>query len=261
MRPLTLYFNELSLPAGEPPEPMELRWKSNASVLFLGLRQVSRYQSKVAIAFLPQYWNAVYGAKTLSVWLSEWLGRDQYRWLLSRLRHDYPTENEISDVYFNSKKSVGMTRAHLARSWAFSFPIVNSPWVSPFISATEWYLDGDSVVGRACTVMHLANEAHATHWQYDLCDWGEVLANENIIGELEGYLIEMYPLDHGYLDVHLIDPQLLTTIAKYRVDCFERLEGPPYWDKNMRSWITTHQDQLLRSWARCKRGGHPYRIT
>jgi hypothetical protein len=261
MRPLILYFNELSIPPEETQQQMGSGWKSNALMLFSGLQQVSRQQSKVIIAFPLEYWHKLYGAKPFAVWVSEWLGRDRYRWLLSKLRQDYPAGNEISDVYFENKKTVGITLARLAGSWAFGFPMDNSPWHSPSLTATEWYLDGNDVAHHACTVMHIANEAHATHWQYELYDWGKLLANENIIDKLGSYPIQMYPLDHGYPHVHLIDPQSLKTLAKYRVDCFERLEGLPDWDKSMYSWIATHQAQLLRSWARCQRGGHPYQIT
>lgn len=176
-------------------------------------------------------------------------------------------DSQDTDVYLNNEKAVGLTFSYLVGSWSFSFPVTNSLWLSPSITATECRLEGDDIIERVCVIKHLANGAHATHWRQGLVDWGRELAEGNTIGNLASYPIQMYPLDHGYPHVHLIDSQLLTsagrpkTLAKYRIDRFERMEGPPPWDNDMRAWIERHRYLLLDSWERCQRGGHPYRIT
>jgi len=38
------------------------------------------------------------------------------------------------------------------------------------------------------------------------------------------------------------------------------LEGRNEWDHAMEAWVKVHRDELLLSWERCQRGGHPYRI-
>ncbi|PTR15429.1 hypothetical protein C8R31_10312 [Nitrosospira sp. Nsp2] len=235
-------------------------------MLFSCLQKVSGWQRELIVSFPGGHWHAIYRKKTLSRWMGEWLGRDQYRWLLSKLKNCRPAEVEVCDVYFENNKSLGLTLTHLARSWAFSFPTFNSLWLSPVIKATEWRLVAGGVATSPCSVMHLANEAHALHWKQDLLDWGKNVAKENTISKLGDYPIQMYPMDHGHPHVHLIDPQFsgpkgsTQTLAKYRVDCFERMEGPPRWDKQMRTWIEAHKEQLLCSWGRCQRGGHPYQI-
>ncbi len=160
-----------------------------------------------------------------------------------------------------------MTLSHLAQSWVFSFPMPNSPWISFDIAATECRLEDQDIGEYACSIRQLASKDHAAHWLNDLADWGREVAADNILWEFADHVIEMYPLDHGYAHVHLVARGeygaggRAKTVAKYRIDRFERMEGPPRWDWDMREWIETHKDQLLLSWGRCQKGGHPYRIV
>ena len=266
MKPLVLYFNELSAPPPGMPSELEADWKSWTVMLFACLRQVSRHQPDVTMAFPSGHWHALCGTQPLSVWVREWLGRTEYQWLLSKLQNVCPMDSQDTDVYLNNQKAVGLTFSHLVGSWTFSFPVTNPLWLSPSITATECCLEGGDLIERECVIKHLANGAHATHWQQDLVDWGRELAEGSTIGNLASYPIQMYPYDHRPPHVHLIDPQLFTpagrpkTLAKYRIDRFERMEGRPSWDNYMCSWIERHRDLLLGSWERCQRGGHPYRI-
>lgn len=267
MKPLVLYFNELSAPPAEMPPELEAAWKSWALMLFACLRQVSHHQPGVTLIFPCGHWHELCGTKPLSAWVRGWLGKTEYQWLLSKLRNVCHMDSQDIDVYFNEQKAVGLTFSHLVGSWTFSFPIINSNWLFPSITATECRLVGDDITERVCVIKHLSNSAHAIHWREEMADWGRELAVANTIDSLASYPIQMYPLDHGYPHVHLIDPQLFTpigrpkTLAKYRVDRFERMEGLPSWDKDMCFWIEQHRDLLLCSWERCQRGGHPYRIT
>ncbi|NMG14474.1 hypothetical protein [Aromatoleum bremense] len=266
MKSLVLYFNELSAPPGGMPPELEADWKTWTLELFACLQQVSRHQPDVTMALPTGHWHELCGAKPLSAWVREWLGRTEYQRLLPRLRNVCPMDSLDTDVYFNNQKAVGLSFSHLVGSWAFSFPVANSDWLSSSITASACRLEGEDIAEQACEIQHVANCAHATRWQQNLVDWGRGLTEGNTIGELANYPIQMYPLDHGYPHVHLVDPQRLTptgrpkTLAKYRIDRFERMEGPPSWDNDMRSWIERHTKLLLSSWGRCQRGQHPYRI-
>jgi hypothetical protein len=70
-----------------------------------------------------------------------------------------------------------------------------------------------------------------------------------------------YPKEHGHPHVHLVDPQSYKTLAKFRIDKFARMEGPPRWDTAVRVWVDRNKDELMLSWQRCQRGEHPYRIA
>lgn len=267
MQPLVLYLNELSAPPAEIPPEECVKWKEWALTLFACLRQVSRHQPEMEVAFPRGSWHVLCGNKPLSVWVGECLGKTNFQWFLSKVRNVPPAENQDTDVYFDGQRAIGLTLSHLSESWAISFPIADSPWLSYSVTAIEYLLEGEVIAERTCTIKHLANVAHVHHWQHDLADWDKELANNNTIWTLAGYPIQMYPMDHGYPHVHLIDPQVLDlngrpkTLAKYRIDRFERMEGPPSWDNRMGEWIERHREQLIRCWERCKRGGHPYCIT
>ena len=236
-------------------------------MLFNCLREAHCHHPGLKIAFPEGFWHALHSGKPLYVWLKQWLERDQYRWFISKLQENHTQENLVSDVYFNDKKAWGMTLSHLAQSWVFSFPVSDSPWVSFEIAATEYRLEDSGIGEHACSISQLASEDHAAHWHNDLADWGREVAPDNIVWEFADHVIEMYPLDHGHAHVHLVARGKYgagghaKTVAKYRIDRFERMEGPPRWDGDMCEWVKKHKDQLLLSWGRCKRGGHPYRIV
>ena len=109
------------------------------------------------------------GAKPLSVWVRAWLGKTEYQWLLPKLRNVCPIDSQDTDVYLNNEKAVGLTFSYLVGSWYFSFPVTNSLWLAPSITATECRLEGDDIIERVCVIKHLANGAHATHWRHLRC--------------------------------------------------------------------------------------------
>lgn len=270
MRPLSLYFNELSSSEMEPDARSWSEWQNCATRLFTCLREASRQQQEFELVFPEGHWHGLCGAKPLSAWMKDWLGRDNYRWLLARIRNRAAPRSDDCEVRFASKSAAGLTFAHLAGSWAVSFPVSNSPWTSEIVAALEFRLDAEGVSECNCEIRNLAHEGHACHWAKDLADWGCVLADNYRIGNVAGYAIAMYPLDHLPPHIHLIDPESFTevngrrrpkTLAKYRVDRLELMEGASRWNNEMYLWIEDHREALLRSWDRCQRGYHPYCIT
>lgn len=156
----------------------------------------------------------------------------------------------LRQVYFNGQQSAGFTFARIANSWAFSFPLEGSPWLSPIVFGTEYHQDGANIINEVCEIAHISKDQHVSHWQQNLCDWERNIAKNNVIGIVAEHCMEMYPLDHAYPHVHLVDSKLCKTLAKYRIDKFERMEGPPRWDSEVRIWVEHNRDELLRSWVR-----------
>lgn len=267
MKPLVLYFNELSAPPIAITHAQSMEWRQCAAVLFACLRKVARHQPQITIAFPSGCWHAVLGEKPLSAWLQEWLERSQYQWLLSKVRNIDSLPLEITDVYFGETKAIGLTMSFVAGAWSCSFPVSNSSWLSHSIDAIQYRLEGNDVVQSMCTVRHLSNDLHVAYWEDSLHEWGRILAENNTVGDHHGYLLQMYPLDHAPPHIHLIDPVILAsdrrprTLAKYRIDRFERMEGEAQWDNQVRSWIERNRDDLLLSWERCIRGKHPFRVA
>lgn len=69
------------------------------------------------------------------------------------------------------------------------------------------------------------------------------------------------PSEHGTPHVHVVDGANRRTIAKYKIEPFELMEGKPKLYAEMRNWIAINKTPLLNSWDRCMHGGHPYTIA
>jgi hypothetical protein len=260
MQPLVLYFNELSAPPTDITLEELQNWSRLALSLLSCLEEVNKSRPECTFAFPLGHWHAIYGGKPLSVWLKKWLKEDKYRYLQIRIKNIEQRNDLLYQVYFEAQQTIGLSFAHTAKSWAFSFPKEDSPWLAHFVSAVEFFQDGTDINNKECEIPHLANEQHALHWQQLLFDWGRSTANCSKIGTVATYSIVMYPLDHGYPHIHLIDPQSYKTLAKFRIDQFERMEGPPAWDEEVRVWVNRYRDELIQSWTRCQHGNHPYQI-
>ena len=238
-------------------------WSPWALSLITGLRRVSHIRPECTFAFPQEQWHASYANKPLSVWIKVWVNTEYFQWFLSKICNVNQSADLLRQVYFQEQPTVGMTLAHIDESWAFSFPKVGSPWLSHYVAATEYRQEGGNIIREECEIAHLANETHASHWRQKMNDWGRDVAGNNTIGLISGYMIKMYPCprEHGHPHVHLVDPHSYKTLAKFRIDKFERMEGPPRWDTPVSVWVDHNRDELMLSWERCQRGAHPYRIA
>jgi hypothetical protein len=172
------------------------------------------------------------------------------------------------EVSVSNECGLGLTLADLAsnlwgQGWAISIPVPNSPWLQSTIAAEKFLLnDRAELEGPTeCEVDHLSTGVHVQYWQDNLRDWGATVAASSELAVLDGHPVVMYPapLEHGPAHVHLLEGRgHHKTIAKYEIDEFRRYLGEPTWDAQMKEWVTTYRDQLMRSWERCQRGGHPY---
>lgn len=264
MRPLVIYFNELSSPCAVPDNTVGAEWRERAKTLFDCVREISRRQAQFDLAFVAGHWHCLVDAKPLSQWIKQWIGDRDYQWLLLRVKNVAASVQDC-EVNVENQKAHGLTHAHLAGSWALSFPLANPLWLAAEVAAKEICLVADRLTERECAIRNLGTAEHIRHWGQELTDWGRVLAGNNVIATIAGYPLMMYPNDHGYPHVHLVDPSNIIdgrkgTLAKYRIDPFERMEGHPRWDSEIRPWIERYRAELLRSWQRCVEGDHPDRI-
>lgn len=262
MQPLIIYFNELSSPICSTNPVDADPWRELTCGMFLGLLALSRVRNNFSLIVPKGHWHALYLNKPLCNWLEGWLGKDRYRWLRAKVRQDV-TIPDLCEVHCAGNVSAGITLAHLGDSWTVSIPIPQSEWSEAEITGVKYEINDNAKSSEdTCVVKNLASELHAAHWQGALLDWGRRIAETNEIANVAGHAIDMYPLDHGYPHVHLVSPYPpRPTIAKYRIDVFGRLEGPPQFDREMKEWIAQNQILLLASWGRCQRGQHPFKIA
>lgn len=260
MRPLVLYFDEHSAPSAGQDFDYAL-WKKLALTLYEVLPPVFTLRKECRVSFGEGIWHGPCGDKLLSTWLSEWLGRDRFqKFSLSVVNHLAHSPDQ-SEVICAGKVSSGLTMAQRKQSWSISFPQSDSPWSSPQIDALLTEIVGEEVRELPCQISNLSSPPHVDHWRADIERYGYDAANNNQISLLDGYPILMYPGDHLPPHVHLVDPEnRARTLAKFRVDKFSRLEGPPKWDRVVDEWVAAHREQIGQCWEFCSRNEHPFMI-
>jgi len=228
VQPLVLYLNEYSCPGHDPVPDAAGIWRTRALTLWQGLQEIRKYQSEYWLSFPSEQWHVCCAGKPLSIWMQLWLGRDRYRWLQLKVRIQNNSSDLYREVYFNDQHAVGMTLALLSQSWVFSFPKSDSPWLEPRLVAREVIIDETTTAVKEedCEVLQIACLQHVEYWRERLASMGRTVADVNEITQLQGNSIDMYPLDHGYPHVHLVErlsPR--RTLAKFRIDRFARLAG------------------------------------
>jgi hypothetical protein len=268
MRALSVYFNELSSKC--TTNEVEATMEEAVRAMFACVRAVSECRPEVGVVMPRGAWHEIIGSDRLAplgVWIKRSLRHDQFAWLLAKIKHDSSPCTEDCELFFEEQRGAGLLLAYLAGSWVLSLAAEGDKWASHSLEAIEYRIDteGEWVEAR-CTLRHLACMQHADYWRGDLYDYGSAIAENNIVCHVEGLAVAMFPLDHGYPHVHLVNTREAPrgrsplTIAKYRVDIFERMEGGPQFDSIMRDLIRAHRDLLMRSWERCRRGGQPFQI-
>lgn len=257
-----IYLNEHSLPAPDVASTALQPWFDAAKLWVEGLKEVMKYQPGYRLCFSPGWLDDTVAGKPMKVWIKEWVGTEEYRRLQTKMRLINQPDELLREVYLGDRSAIGLTFAHLQETWACSFPIANSDWLANLVTTKEMSVDEQGALTESdCEIEHLSCIEHVTHWGQSLADWGKKISQSSRVGDVEGYLILMYsaPLEHGVPHVHVVEGKSQNTIAKYRIDPFERMEGRrPALDSVMQIWIGEHKDLLLSSWIRCMSGGHPY---
>lgn len=271
MEALVLYFNELCL-FKELNEPdRDDQWAQCVEGFVQVIERILAIRAECRIAFGPGTWHADCGGNSLCERIRQGLSgsKDRYRRLLMKIKQ-LPKDNiELGrEIRFSGHTTVGLTLADMAANewfhgWAISLSFPNSSWLAPELATQRFTLTekGELDGPTDCTVGHLSSLDHVLRWHIEIQDWGATVAQSSVLDMIEGHPIVMYsaPLEHEPPHVHLLEsPNSHQTLAKYRIDVFERPKGPPKWDAVMKIWVSTHREQLLRSWKRCQRGGHPY---
>jgi hypothetical protein len=271
MKPLTIYWNELSLPIDLVQEDLIENgpWSERASSVYEALQCVWRIQPRARISVDKGRLHTYIFGKHIFSWLELWLGKDRVRRLKgSRL---IQSDNEVAallnefecEVSFGGVVGDGLTRAHIAETWVWSLGNAKTATDVVSISAQESKLDvnGD-LESQVVSIPNLAEVAHAQHWGHNIAAWDQVESNNCVIGSVDGNSVLMYPFDHGYPHVHVKVTEQPQCVYKYRVDSFMPLaSSSETLDDTMRNWVNANSDSLKESWQRCQKGKHPLKIV
>jgi hypothetical protein len=266
-----LYFNELSIHANFLPGAGDYHWKESAANFYDTISETQKLTSDFSIGIMPGLLDLSVAGKPFRVHISENLTRTQYQRLLVKFRPLVIGDQALChEVKFQNLSATGLLLANLSGqsgcgSWAASLLLPNTPWDDRNLQIEMFSLgeDGDIACSSTMAINHLASPVHVTSWRRELLDWGKVVLSSCEVDMLREHPIAMYsgPQEHGPPHVHLLSSRSdHNTIAKYRIDIFERQKGPPTWDTPMKEWVIRYQDQLLKSWGRCQEGGLPYAL-
>jgi hypothetical protein len=263
MQPLVIYFNEQCL--SDTPE--DYHWETGVRKLSSVIDDFFKLRTDAHIAFPAGQWQADCGGLHFYERLKNaYPNKDKYRRLLPKIQSLANSDVQLlHEVYWGGISAHGLTLAEAIQSWAVSLFLDDTVWTQPSINAQRYELDessGNLIGPTSSNIRHLSDISHPLHWATEIRDWGAIVAQSCILDKINGLPVVMYqgPKEHNPPHVHLLDKQSGNSLAKYRIDVFERAKGPPTWDAEMKAWVIRYREQLLKSWARCQQGGLPFEI-
>ncbi|RQO60566.1 hypothetical protein DBR47_09445 [Paucibacter sp. KBW04] len=266
-RLLLLHWNEISVPQNATPEDLETnpRWPKLARSAMDEFFKAQKLRPDVRISFSRGFFHGIVAERPFLSWLELWLGKERAQKLKGRavqpMQQGVPPFAELDcELSVLGRPGEGVTRAHLADTWAWSLALPETGAIDSMIRADRVSVEHDQVT--EVEVRNLASDPHAENWADEFSTWGQTVSANHVIAQVDGLLFIMYPLDHGHphLHVHAQDDSSLN--AKYRVDKFEALtsRNPAGLDAKMGAWIAEHRNALLKSWERCQAGKFPLKL-
>jgi len=170
-------------------------------------------------------------------------------------------------AWYETRESIGVLFAISSlNTTAFGCLIslnIDGLWSESAIEIDLAELVADDITFSKQKLPHISCADHIEQWRDRIIDWGEQVATNWKIWELDGMPVVMYPgpLEHPPPHIHLLDPNgSRRTIAKYLVEPFERAKGPRTWDSEMRTFVEQNREKLIRSWELCQNGKKPIAI-
>jgi hypothetical protein len=271
METLAIYFNELSIDFDSFPRPASFQWRRSILGMAATIEATAALRQDAVIVFINESWHLdCDGVPFSERFRSELVSsRDRYRQILRRIKKvdRFELDRQVS---LQKKSAIGLMFSELAalewaHGWAISLASGNSLWLENSLNVTVDSLDeyGNLNEPVEFQICQLSAVAHVESWKDLIQDWGAIIGNSSHLAMLDEHPIVMYsaPLEHEPPHIHLLESvNSHNTLAKFEINPFNRPKGPPTWDSRMRPWIELHKDQLLTSWLRCQRGGHPFAL-
>lgn len=266
-RLLLLHWNEISVPHNATPEDLETnpRWAQLARSAMDEFFKAQKLRPDVRVSFSRGLFHGLVAGRPLQSWLELWLGKERAQKLKGRVVQPLqlgmpPIEALDCELSVLGRPGEGVTRAHLADTWAWSLALPETGAIDPIIRAERLSIGHDEVT--QVEVRNLASDSHTDGWADELAAWGLTVSTNHVIAQVDGHLFIMYPLDHGHAHLHVHAQDAPSLNAKYRIDKFEALtnRNPAGLDAKMETWIAEHRDDLLKSWSRCQAGKFPLKL-
>jgi hypothetical protein len=210
-RMLLLHWNEISVPDDAVPEDLERNpaWAALARSAFESFFRAQKARPEIRISFSRGVFHGQVAGRPFQSWLELWLGKERMQKLKARAiqppQHAQPTTDQLDcELSVGGRAGEGITRAHLAESWAWSLGIQATGAAGYEIQADKTTIDSDAAI--QVNVRNLACVPHGERWVRELAEWGMHPSANHVIAEVNGLLFIMYPLDHGYAHIHVHAP-------------------------------------------------------
>lgn len=264
MQPLIIYFNEKSMHGSLTKH----EWQTELQKLCGLIDNFFKLRNNVEFSFIDEHWKAILCESTLRDQLFKTYKQHykaSYQLFLKKISVNLTNKLPLlSEVHWNNQIAHGITLAESKKSWVLSIHKSHKDWSKEIINGQRHELDdsGNLPAPTPCEIRNLADDTHIEYWKSYIYDWGLIVAESCILDTLNGHSIVMYPgpKEHNPPHVHVLNKGSSSTLAKYRIqDCMLE-DGKPTLNAEIKKWITDHRSQLLSSWERCQRGGHPYKL-
>lgn len=270
MSELLIYFNERCLPIKCSDHDALSVGVKNMIATFEKALELHR-DAKIGV--LHQHWNGLDVENSLSEQIRIVLSDEKTRYLrlLKKIQFVAPYQFDAAhEIHYERSAAIGLGLADLAASswvhgWSLSYGADDEKWRESLLPAERYILDvsGNVTGPTQCQINNLSEPIHVENWDQQFRDWGEVVAPSCVLDHIKGHPIVMYPgpKEHNPPHVHLRrSANHSGDIAKYRIADGVRETGLPALDSEMKEWIAMNQEHLFKSWERCQRGGHPYKL-
>jgi hypothetical protein len=266
MTPCICFLNELSYESDSelPPEDV-------LSVLLSTLgaaRKLKKLRDDVVLAGSPLMTRASIGNHRHS--LATLLRGDEHKeeWrFLTGLQQSSPWEacpvpywpHEMEQVMFENRNGVGLLWARKTNSFVLSIGFIPT-WNQASLAAKHIEIGAGGETTTDITIPNIANVEHVDQHRELIVNYGRVISASSLVFTGDDFVIRMFFDDHDPPHFHVMSrEEHPRTIAKYRIDFLEVLEGqlPARIRKTVIDWALERQQQLLNNWDRCRRGEHP----
>lgn len=272
MSNFTIYFNEICVHSFIDDE---FKIFESIDEFLLTIEAAIKLRSDVKIGFLSENWNGEINGLSFSQHVRQRLlsQKTRYQFILKKIKILASDElRQEHEVMYDGQTTIGLTLAdfsavQMENGWAVSLGNNDrNQWISRTVSVERYLLSNDGLIEgpHQCEVGHLSKIDHVESWSKEIQDWGREISQSCVLGMIGSHPIVMYPgpKEHNPPHVHLrINASQIGDIAKYRIEDFVREKGEPKWDKEMSEWLKKYQAQLMKSWDRCQRGYHPYKLV
>uniref|UniRef100_Q027Y8 DUF4160 domain-containing protein n=1 Tax=Solibacter usitatus (strain Ellin6076) TaxID=234267 RepID=Q027Y8_SOLUE len=169
----------------------------------------------------------------------------------------------LRELIFQERIAIGMLWAEQNRSSVVSFGFAPC-WGTASIQAELHELDYDcNLTISGVLIANIAKPDHIDCHKELIDSYGRSPSASSLVHTGEGFVARMYFNDHNPPHFHVLQKRDTSeTLAVYAIETLDLMCGslPPGLRTSIEGWARSHTSDLMRNWARCRRGQLPFLI-